>query len=267
MLPGGVLCQDSLRRDYEFRPLTGEVELGLAEAVVRTRDLPAQVTLALQAALAHVGGQPADAALIDGMSVGDRQFLMTRLASVLGLEQVWLTARCGQCGESFDFPLNHSQLPVKPASSGFPLARIHTDKGKLTLRVPNGLDQQAVLGMADMQRARQMLARRCVIGWEGGDLSALALNAADVAAIEAALEAVAPEMATEVLARCPECGGDNRVAIDPYFCLGRVSADLFGEIHRLAWHYHWSEAEILAMPQWRRRRYLTLIDHSRGMMQ
>ena len=66
---------------------------------------------------------------------------------------------------------------------------------------------------------------------------------------------------------CPECGADNRVSIDPYFCLGRVSQDLFGDIHRLASHYHWSEAEILAMPRWRRQRYLALIDRSRGMTQ
>ena len=267
MLPGGIQYQDSLRRDYDFRPLTGAVEMGLAEAVARARDLPGQVTLALQAALAHVGGRIADAGVIDGMSVGDRQFLMTRLAGVLGLDQVWLTASCGHCAESFDFPLNYAQLPVKPAGSGFPDAQIHTDKGMLTLRVPNGMDQRAVLGIADTQLARQTLALRCVTGWDGGDLSTLELNADQVTAIEAALESVAPEVATEVMAPCPACGANNRVSIDPYFCLSRVSQDLFSDVHRLASHYHWSEAEILAMPRWRRHRYLALIDRSRGMMQ
>ncbi|MDP1703853.1 MAG: hypothetical protein Q8K01_15535 [Sulfurimicrobium sp.] len=267
MLPGGIQFQDSLRRDYEFRPLTGEVEMGLAEAVARARDLPGQVTLALQAALAHVGGRLPDAGVIDGLSVGDRQFLMTRLASVLGMGQVWLTASCRHCGESFDFPLNYEQLPVKPAGNGFPDAHISTDQGMLTLRVPNGMDQRAVLGIADLQLARQTLAKRCVSAWEGGDLSSLELDAGQVAAIEAALESVAPEIATEVMAPCPECGASNRVSIDPYLCLGRVSQDLFADIHRLASHYHWSEAEILAMPRWRRQRYLALIDRSRGMMQ
>lgn len=267
MLPGGVQCQDSLRRDYDFRPLTGEVEMGLAEVMARARDLPGQVTLALQAALAHVGGRLPDAAMIDGMSVGDRQFLMTRLAGVLGLEQAWLTATCRHCGESFDFPLNYAQLPVKPAGSGFPGAHISTERGMLTLRVPNGMDQRAVLEIADLQLARQTLAKRCVTAWDGGDLSTLELNAGEVAAIEAALESVAPEIATEVMAPCPECGADNRVSIDPYFCLGRVSQDLFADVHRLASHYHWSETEILAMPRWRRQRYLALIDRSRGMMQ
>ncbi|PWB55649.1 MAG: hypothetical protein C3F18_05585 [Nitrosomonadales bacterium] len=267
MLPGGIQHQGSLRRDYDFRPLTGEVEMGLAEAVARARDLPGQVTLALQAALAHVGGRQPDAAVIDGMSVGDRQFLMTRLAGVLGLDQVWLTASCRHCGEPFDFPLNYDRLPVKPAGSGFPDAHISTERGMLTLRVPNGMDQRAVLGIAGMQLARQTLAKRCVTAWDGGDLSTLELDAGEVTAIEAALESVAPEIATEVMAPCPECGAENRVGIDPYFCLGRVSQDLFGDVHRLASHYHWSEAEILVMPRWRRHRYLALIDRSRGMMQ
>jgi hypothetical protein len=266
MLPGGVLCQDRLRRDFEFRPLTGEVELGVAEAVLRGPDLAGQVTLALRATLTQVGGRTPDAGMIEAMSVADRQFLMMRLGGVLGLDPGWLTANCGHCGESFDFLLHYARLPVKPAGSGFPYARIVTDQGTICLRAPNGLDQRAVLGIADMTAARVHLARRCVTKWDGGEPAGLELNADQVAAIETAIEAVAPEIATEVLAACPECGGDNRVGINPYFCLDRVGQHLFSEVHLLASHYHWSEAEILALPRWRRRRYLALIDRSRGMM-
>jgi hypothetical protein len=266
MLPGGVLCEDRLCRDFEFRVLTGEVELGLAKAVVLGPDLPGQVTLALLAALAKVGGQAPDIGMIEAMSVADRQFLMMRLAGVLGLDPAWLTANCGRCGESFDFSLHYAELPIKPAGSGFPYVRIHIDGGMLTLRVPSGLDQRSVLEIADLVAARLALALRCVTGWDGGEPARLELSADQVAAIEAAIEAVAPEIATEVLATCPECGEGNRVGIDPYFCLSRVSEELFSEVHRLASHYHWSEAEILALPRWRRRRYLALIDRSRGMM-
>lgn len=34
---------------------------------------------------------------------------------------------------------------------------------------------------------------------------------------------------------------------------------LFEEVHHLAYHYHWAEQEILAMPRPRRRRYLALL--------
>jgi hypothetical protein len=35
---------------------------------------------------------------------------------------------------------------------------------------------------------------------------------------------------------------------------------LFREVHRLAFHYHWREADILALPGEKRRRYLNLVD-------
>jgi hypothetical protein len=34
---------------------------------------------------------------------------------------------------------------------------------------------------------------------------------------------------------------------------------LYEEVHRLAWHYHWAEREILAMTHSKRRRYLALL--------
>lgn len=36
-------------------------------------------------------------------------------------------------------------------------------------------------------------------------------------------------------------------------------AHLYHEVHQLAWHYHWSEREILAMSRAKRRRYLALL--------
>jgi hypothetical protein len=33
-----------------------------------------------------------------------------------------------------------------------------------------------------------------------------------------------------------------------------------GDVHRLASHYHWSESEIIRLPQWRRESYLEMIE-------
>ena len=55
------------------------------------------------------------------------------------------------------------------------------------------------------------------------------------------------------------------MGIAPYGALARTPAGLLAEVHRLAWHYHWSEAEILALPRHRRQQYLRLIDAARGM--
>jgi hypothetical protein len=37
------------------------------------------------------------------------------------------------------------------------------------------------------------------------------------------------------------------------------SGGLYEEVHHLAFHYHWSEREILDMPRAKRRRYLALL--------
>ena len=40
----------------------------------------------------------------------------------------------------------------------------------------------------------------------------------------------------------------------------RLSRDLlYREVHYLAYHYHWSEREIMAMPRDKRRRYIAVL--------
>jgi hypothetical protein len=46
------------------------------------------------------------------------------------------------------------------------------------------------------------------------------------------------------------------------FFFGELRADrdlLYREVHYLAYYYHWSEPEILAMPRSKRRTYLELL--------
>ena len=73
-------------------------------------------------------------------------------------------------------------------------------------------------------------------------------------------------MALQAQATCPECDAELLVEVDPYLTLSLARDEIFGEVHTLARHYHWSEAEILALPQARRRLYLGLIDRARGMV-
>lgn len=258
-LPGGLWQQDRLQREAEFRPVDGHLEMALAAAATAGADLPGQVSAALLAALARIGDSPVGLAQVDGLSVADRQFLMLRLAEHLGMTQIWLSASCGHCGAWFDFPLVFAQIPVKPAAQGYPFTELVLTSARLRLRVPTGADQRAVAGIANADEARQVLARRCVLDAEP------TLSAQDVDQIEAALEALAPELASHAAAQCPECAGENAVAIDPYCCLGRIGSEIFVEVHQLAQHYHWSEAEILGLPRWRRKTYLALIDRARGM--
>ena len=268
LLPGGLCDGGERRRDFAFRPLTGEVELALAESAALDVDLPTSVSRALAAALAELAGEAPTPEAVDALAVGDRQFLIRQLAARLGRDGIWLTAACGHCGEPFDFFVEQSALPVKEAGESFPHASVQTSLGRCELRVPTGADQRAIAAIDDEERALATLARRCLISAEGASreqLADLQLSRDDLAAVSEALEAAAPEVTTCLRASCPRCAEISEVTLDPYLCMRGVDGELFEEIHLLASTYHWNEAEILALPRHRRQRYLRRIDHARGM--
>ncbi len=265
LLPGGILRDGARRRDFAFRSLTGVVELALAEVAGTGASLPAKVTAVLAATLEHVGGESPLPATVAGLSVADRQVLMGQLAMGLGLGESWLSADCARCGERFDFSVHHSDLPVKEAGEGYPFAEVETSLGPRRFRVPTGTDQQAIAEMDDGEAVR-LLVERCLMARPGECGAGGDFTPADLARIEVAMETVAPEVAVSIQAACPACGTTHVIEVDPYRALFRYSGwELLQEIHILAATYHWSEAEILALPQERRRRYLELIDRARGM--
>lgn len=255
MLPGGLWQQGEVRRDFQFAPLSGEVELGLATAAREAWSTPRQVTEVLALALRSVGGVPADREAVRSLCVADRQYLMGRLAARLGWRESWIQLSCPACAERFELAIRVTELPVKPAGEGYPFAAIEEEGRTLRLRVPNGADQEAIAGIAEEREARRVLAGRCL-------LDPQPLSPAEVERAEEALEAVAPEMTNRAQTACPECGAVTEVPIDPYFCLDLIGDELFEEIHRIASTYHWSEPEILRLQRERRRLYLQLIDRS-----
>ncbi len=265
-LPGGILIEGRIRRGFRFKPVTGYLEMALNESAEGAETHPSRVTAALCQALQTLGDDAATVERVWGLSVGDRQFLMQRLSAHINDGQKWLTAECGACGEPFDVSFRYAELPVKPAGPDYPETAFSAAIGRLRLRAPTGADQEAVAAIADEAAALRVLLTRLVSA-EDPDrpVDASQLTEAEIAAIEARIEAMAPEAATHLLARCPRCEAENRVPVSPYGCLERPGGELYGEIHQLARGYHWSEHDILSLPRRRRRIYLRLIDRNRGM--
>jgi hypothetical protein len=269
-LPGGLWHEGRRHREFAFKPLTGAVEVALAEVSLETASMPEVVTQALVATLRHVNHLEATPTLIDTLSVGDRQFLVQQLAGWLEMDTVWMTSACARCGEHSDFPVHFSELPVKEAGVGYPFAQVATSRGNACWRVPTGADQKAVAAVSTEQDAARLLLARCLVEITGHDEELTTqwvadLSPEDLAQVESSLEAVAPEVITAVQVSCVACGQDSQVGIDPYLCLQGRQEAISADIHTIACTYHWSEAEILALPQKRRRRYLRLIDRARGV--
>lgn len=259
-LPGGVWDGTRRQREFAFGPVTGALELAILEQAASDESLPRRITAVLADALAGVGGHAPTTERVHGLAVGDRQFLMRQFARALGRDTVWLAPECTACGARFDVRIEQSGLPVKPAAPSFPHTFADTSWGRCRLRVPTGADQEAVLSIQDDAAAVRALARRCILT----PAPAGEIDDADVALIERAVEAVAPEVATLAETECPECHHANRVEIDPYQCLADDGGTLWDDVHQLATAYHWSEREILGLSRARRETYLLRIARASG---
>jgi hypothetical protein len=258
-LIGGVLIDGRLGREVVLAPMTGEIELMLAEIAQADMAAPDKVTRFLAAAVAAVGGAPVEP---EALSVPDRQHLVRGIGAALGGDLVWLTSRCGACEAGFDIPVRQSLLPVKPAGPDYPRRAVSVRGRPATLRAPTGADQAAVAHLPEQEALAALIDRLL----DGTGPPAAELTEEEVAAIEAEVEAMMPETALEALARCPECGAENRVPVDPYLSITTAGGEIYGDVHVLACRYHWSEADILRLPRSRRKRYLALIDRERGMI-
>lgn len=259
-LPGGLIENGMRRRNCVFRPLTGALELALAEVGEDAPSAPQAVTRALSLALASLADAAASPARVAALCVADRQFLMRELERHLGFSGGWFAAQCTQCAATFDFHLDYAELPVREAGAAYPRARVPHDGKVLSFRLPTGADQEILAELPEAEAPAWLLRQLAE-----GSADRLAPDPELIGAVEAALDAVAPAIVLKVSAGCPQCGGNNEVDLAPYRLLARASDPLLREVHQIAGHYHWSEAEILALPRARRRHYLQLIDRSRGV--
>lgn len=273
-LPGGIWHNGDRHRDFAFKPLTGVVELNIINTSTCEGSLPGLVTATLATALEHVGGKMPTPEHLERLCVADRQFLMQRLAINQKMDDLWLTSSCAKCKCDFDFFIKLSELPIKEAEADYPFTTAKTSLGLCYMRAPTGADQVAIAFIEDIDSALRLLVSRCIISLTGKkgktkkvEIAVEKFTADDFEKIESALERISPEVTTTIQAECPQCRQNNWVEVDPYICLTNNTSDLLSEIHVLASTYHWSEAEILALPRNRRHHYLALVDRARGMSQ
>jgi hypothetical protein len=127
----------------------------------------------------------------------------------------------------------------------------------IRFRLPTVADQIAVASRPD---ADVELAHRCIQPAEISDI--------DLAQIEAAMEVLAPSLSSDLEGHCPACGAVVTVEFDArWFCMQELrqrAAYIHQEVDLLARRYHWSEAEILALPRARRAAYADLARQSGG---
>lgn len=260
-LPGGYYREDGkIMGSGRFRALNGHRERTVWEAIHgRPSSRPVSISRIIDALFEAEDGKDWSA---DQLSVGDRQFLLARLAARFDGGPFWLNSECVECGEHFDLCIDPGELPVKPPGAGYPFAFAKVGGRKLKVRAPTGVDQQAIAELEDEAEAITLLAKRCIIDpppFTDGDET--------LGAIETAMQAVSPEVAATATSQCPKCGTENETPIDVFGLLVSRMRDPLEEVHSIAFAYHWSENDILSLPRARRHAYLALIDRENEVHQ
>ncbi len=285
VLPGGYLDENGvLHREAELAPLTGHEEELLAETggAVSTPEL---VTAILSRCVRRIGSiQPVDARVARGLLVADRQYLLLRLRAATFGDRVEGTLACPwpQCGSKVDVDFSLDDVPVKRREALEPAYRVelsrdddaegdgeHEPPRAATFRLPRGSDQEALAAVLAENPARALTAllERCIVGTEGGpeDVGEWVEGLTPRARreIEEAMLAASPHLDLEMELVCPECGRAFTAPFDlPDFFFGelRTSRDLlYRQVHYLAYHYHWSEREILGMTRDKRLSYIEIL--------
>ncbi|MBS9405394.1 hypothetical protein KG088_17440 [Halomonas sp. TRM85114] len=246
-----------------YRALDGHAELAVAEAAGSAGSRPARVTTILAALYAGFGEASADQGAARRVSAAGREWLLQRAALRFRGQWEWYEAPCDACGARFDLRLSLTDIPRTGAGSGFPVAEVSTSLGRRRFEAPNGGHEEALASMRDDEDPRRVFAALCGLS-EAAEAEAIRFDLHDLARIDAALEAVSPDVADSVEAFCPDCGSACQARIDPLTFAFPLVETLLREVHVIASAYCWTEPEILDLPVARRRAYAELIRAERG---
>ncbi|MGK8558166.1 DUF6760 family protein [Nocardia gipuzkoensis] len=266
-----------MHREFELTPLTGRDEEALAGT--SGAQPAALVTAVLSRCVGRIGAiSPVSARLARQLLVGDRQYLLLRLRAATFGDRVRVELICPwpDCGKPASLDFSIADVPVTPAAERAPqytMTLSAEDSGvaptEIAFRLPNGGDQEAVSAVLATNEAAALTAllSRCVIRIGSqhppDDEQVAALSPRARATIEERMAELAPSVDQTVHTVCPEC---ERAFMAPFdiqrFFFGEFRTDnatLYREVHYLAYHYHWSEREILGFTRDKRHRYIDVL--------
>ncbi len=281
MLPGGYWDSAGvLHREFELAALTGRDEELLAQT--RGSESASLVSTVLSRAVRRLGDiSPVTEDVARQMLVADRQYLLLKLRQSTFGDLVRADIFCpwADCGKRVSLEFGIDDVPVEEATERAPchtltLSRRAIEKDdpalrEVSFRLPNGADQEAVSPLLSSNEAEALTAllartvQRIGLRFSPPIEDVVALSPLARAEIEAAMERLAPRIELNIETSCSECG---RVFLVPFdvqrFFFGELRTDselLYRQVHYLAYHYHWAEAEIMGMPRNKRQRYVELL--------
>jgi hypothetical protein len=270
-LPGGYRdASGRLHRDVSIRALTGREEEVVSWGMGRL-SFPALVTCVLAGCVRRLGPmQPVTEALAGSLLVPDREFALLKVRELTLGDRISAILVCPACAQKMDVDFSAAEVPIearRPEATTDTIQVAAADGGwrRVEFRLPTGADQELLGGAStwDERLAVRALLEQCLVRADGARGEGTALDDEACAAVDEAMARVSPSIDFDLNVVCPECGHRFVQPVDfarLFFQeIVQRRGQLYHEVHVLARHYHWSEAEILGLTRAKRRMYLEFL--------
>ena len=200
------------------------------------------------------------------LPVGQRDALLMRLRERTFGSQIKGFALCPKCGVRLEFGLDLKTYNVAGSLEHKVFPETFTADGyEIRFRVPDSVDLAYIAQFPDVDTARMILLGRCILAAhkDGRPVGAHEIPDPVIEKLGERMEALDPLSYLSLAIECARCGHKWLSLMDIGSLLwqevARSAERLLGDVHTLAISYGWSESEILAMSEARRRFYLDQI--------
>ncbi len=185
-------------------------------------------------------------------------------------EELTVDVRCRNpdCREEMELELTREDLAsLQKRTEGKGAIEIEFGDRQFSLHRPTGADQVEWLrqSFVDETAAIQTMIESLLPLEQREAFEQVWKNRQDwMQSLNQVMEEMDPLVSFRLQLICPFCGMEDLYQVDlgelALRRLRQAQEQLLETVYRLASHFHWNEAEILALPLWRRERYLKLIE-------
>lgn len=207
--------------------------------------------------------------LLRNMSIGDRVALMLQMRSMALGDTMQCIICCDLCKKNMSIDLSINtllhQASILSKKCKDEVCCIGVEGYELKIMPLTGSDQDMLSAKSttvEKENLKQSLAKSCIKESNPRLPDIIPENL--LYAVELKLSEIDPLSDIVLEVHCPSCGDAFSAPFWPEeFILqevGTFNQQLEQEVHWLAFHYHWSEKEILALPMKKRRKYIELIN-------